>query len=38
MSSTLTLFACIENVDRVISCLYQREKESDGNPLQGLER
>lgn len=33
MSSSLTLFACIENVDRVISCLYQFEIQGDTSPL-----
>ena len=33
MSSSLTLFACIENVDRVISCLYQLEKEDNASSL-----
>lgn len=27
MSSSLTVFACIENIDRVISCLYQLDDE-----------
>ncbi|XP_028409755.1 rab3 GTPase-activating protein non-catalytic subunit-like isoform X2 [Dendronephthya gigantea] len=29
MSTTLTVFACIENVERVISCLYQANNEDD---------
>jgi hypothetical protein len=29
MSSSLTAFACIENVDRVISSLYQLDKGDD---------
>ena len=29
MSSSLTLFACIENVDRVISCLHQLDEEEE---------
>ncbi len=29
MSSSLTAFACIENIDRVISSLYQLDKVVD---------
>ena len=37
MSSSLTLFACIENLDRVISCLLDRKNEEEQEIKQDSE-